>query len=325
MSVANLQRVKLERLGPAVARRLRLARDTVEWHAAHAARRQGRWCTNRWGHRYRAGSLADYHYLRDGNPETHEARLLERLLGPGMVVVDVGANHGLFSLEAAHWIGPSGVVHAFEPTPRTRELLLENLQANQIDCIQVFPEALGEAPGTARLRVHHELSGLNSLADDEITWNQRRLAADEVIEVPVNTLDLHAARAGLPRIDFLKIDVEGFELSVLRGARRLLGERRVGWLLLEVGDVTCANAGVQPEEILCELALSGYLMREITPSGTAGPVVQSFPAGSFSANYLALPQTAVLPCGCVATCDGRDCTACLEDPDEAGARREAWQ
>jgi FkbM family methyltransferase len=279
----------LARAGRGVGRRLQRARDAVEWRAAQVLHRRGPWCRNRWGHRYQAMSFAEYHYLRDGNPETHEARLLERLLGPGMTVVDVGANHGLFSLEAAHFVGPSGRIHAFEPARRTRATLAANLRANGLDDrVEVYPMALGAAPGMARLRIHHEQSGLNSLADDDIRWNRRRLAADAVEDVAVTTLDDHAAARGLGSIDFLKIDVEGFERDVLRGARGLLGRRGVRWIMVEVGDLTCANARVEPAEVLDELSSHGYRLFAIDADGGIGEPVESFPSGSLAANLLAM-------------------------------------
>jgi FkbM family methyltransferase len=280
----------LARARGGVGRRLKHVRDALEWKAAQALWDRGPWCRNRWGHLYQAISLSEYHYIRDGNPETHEARLLERLLRPGMTVVDVGANHGLFSLEAAHFVGPHGRIHAFEPAPRTRERFTENVRVNGLDgLVRIFPHALGEHPGSARLRVHHELSGLNSLAQEDIVWNRSRLVADELVSVPVVTLDDHAEAAGLNWIDFLKIDVEGFELAVLRGAKWLLAGQRIRWLMIEVGDVTCANARVDPARILDELAAHDYGLHAIEPDGSIGRRVEAFPDGPFAANFLAFP------------------------------------
>lgn len=179
----------LSRAASGISRRCREIRNTIEWHSAHAMRNQAPWSQNRWGQRYQAVSLSEYHYLRDGNPENHESALIERALRPGMTVIDVGANHGMFSLEAAHLIGPKGLIHAFEPTPSTRELLLNNLAANGLSTVTVFASALAEVAGTARLRVHKEMSGLNTLAATDVTWNRQKLVADHIIEVPVNTLD----------------------------------------------------------------------------------------------------------------------------------------
>ena len=281
--------MSLARAARGVARRCRELRNAVEWRSARAIRREAPWSTNRWGQRYQSASLAEYHDLRDGNPETFESALIERTLRPGMTVVDVGANHGLFSLEAAHLVGPAGRVFAFEPTPATLELLRSNLRANGLERVATLAEAGGEAPGVARLRVHRERTGLNTLAAGDITWNRRVLVADAVVEVPITTIDLAAEALGLGRIDFLKVDVEGFELGVIRGAREMLEARRVDRILLEVRDLTCRNAGVEPGEVLAELATLGYTLHAITPRGEVGDRVVGFPAGSFSANYLALP------------------------------------
>jgi FkbM family methyltransferase len=208
-----------------------------------------------------------------------------------MTILDVGANHGLFSLEAARHIGPTGRVHAFEPTPGVRDQLLANLRSNGLDAIvEVIPAAVGAEEGSAKFRVHHGMTALNTMAAQDIVWLGRPLAADEVIEVPVLTLDAHALRSGLDFIDFLKIDVEGFELHVLRGTRGLLASRRVGVIMLEVGDGTCANAGVDPRDVLDELTASGYDLFGIEPDGSIGARIERFPDDSFSANYLAMPS-----------------------------------
>lgn len=280
----------VSRAARGIVRRCKMLRNTIEWSAVHAMRHEAPWSQNRWGQRYQAVSLSEYHYLRDGNPETYESALIERVVRPGMTIIDVGANHGMFSLEVAHFIGNEGVIHAFEPTPSTRNLLLSNLASNNLTTVKVFPSAVGEAPGTARLRVHREMSGLNTLAPQEITWNRKLLAADEIIEVAITTLDAHAEAEGLGPIDFLKIDVEGFELGVLRGARGLLRDKRVARIMLEVGDATCANAGIAPMEILNELHSLDYQLHEINPEGEIAGCIQSFPTATFSANFFAVPM-----------------------------------
>jgi FkbM family methyltransferase len=287
LAMSQLSTAVISRAARGISRRCKEMRNMIEWRASHAVRREAPWSRNRWGQRYQAVSLSEYHYLRDGNPENHESALIERILHPGMTVVDVGANHGMFSLEAAHLIGRGGIVHAFEPTPGTRELLQNNLAVNGLSTVKIFAFALGEMPGTARLRVHKEMSGLNTLATHEVTWNRHTLVADEIIEVPVTTLDAHAKAEGLDHIDFLKIDVEGFELGVIRGARELLGARRVGLILLEIGDVTCATAGVEPIELLTELESLGYRLHSISPDGEIADRIRSFPSTTFSANFLA--------------------------------------
>ena len=120
------------------------------------------------------------------------------------------------------------------------------------------------------------MSGLNTLADLDVTWNHQKLAADEIIDVPVTTLDAHAKAERLLHIDFLKIDVEGFELGVLRGARELLGEKRIDLIMLEIGDVTCTTAGVEPMEVLNELESYGYWLYSIDSEGRVSGRMRSF-------------------------------------------------
>ena len=287
--MSQLPTAVLSRAARGLSRRCKEVRNTIEWRASRAIRNEAPWSSNRWGQRYQAVSLSEYHYLRDGNPENYESALIEQVLKVGMTVVDVGANHGMFSLEAAYLIGCEGVVHAFEPTPRTRELLRSNLAANDLNTVEVFSSALGETPGTASLRVHNELSGLNTLAAIDVTWNREKLRADEIIEVPVTTLSAHAEAQRLGHIDFLKIDVEGFELSVIRGARELLRAKRIDLILLEIGDGTCATAGVEPIDLLHELESLGYGLHSIDSEGKVCDRVRCFPKTGFSANFLAMP------------------------------------
>ena len=288
--MSQLSKAVLSRTAHGISRRCREIRNTIEWRAARAIRNEAPWSLNRWGQRYQAVSLSEYHYLRDGNPENYESALIEQVLRPGMTVIDVGANHGMFSLEAAHLIEHEGLVHAFEPTPRTCKLLRSNLAANGLTTVKVFSSALGETPGTAHLRVHNEMSALNTLASLDVTWNRQKLVADEIIEVSVTTLDAHAKAEGLARIDFLKIDVEGFELGVLRGARELLREQRIDLIMLEIGDATCATAGVEPIEVLNELESHGYQLHSIDCEGRVSGQIRSFPETTFSANFVAMPH-----------------------------------
>ena len=75
----------LSRAARGISRRCKEMRNTIEWRAAHAIRNEAPWSQNRWGQRYQAVSLSEYHYLRDGNPENYESALIEQILGPRRV------------------------------------------------------------------------------------------------------------------------------------------------------------------------------------------------------------------------------------------------
>lgn len=137
-----------------------------------------------------------------------ERRLLASLVRPGMRVADVGANIGYLLLYLARLAGPEGEILAFEPEPDNLVELGRNVRRNALDNVEVFPTAVGAADGTVSLR-----TGLNGTVAQDGTGE---------VEVPLRALDSALDR----RIDFLKIDVEGYEGQVLAGAERVLFEDR---------------------------------------------------------------------------------------------------
>lgn len=143
-------------------------------------------------------------------------------LKDGDIFVDLGANAGIFTCFAAKRVGPWGRVIAVEPMPEMLECLQQNIAANNFENVTVFPTAVGDKPVMTTLCIHPVNRGASSLVADFDGTN---------IEVPVLTLENIVASAGIDRIDFLKIDVEGFEDRVLipyiTSAPRALWPRRL--------------------------------------------------------------------------------------------------
>jgi FkbM family methyltransferase len=137
-----------------------------------------------------------------------ELRLLRRLLRPGMKVVDVGANIGYYLLLVESLVGPGGTVACFEPEPDNVAELRRNVEANRLENVRVFPVAVGNANGTVALR-----SGINSgvTADGSGDLRVPICRLDDVLTSPV---------------DFIKVDVEGYEGQVLKGAELILRRHR---------------------------------------------------------------------------------------------------
>jgi FkbM family methyltransferase len=149
--------------------------------------------------------------------------LLERLVKPGDVVYDVGANIGTHTLLLASLCAPTGKVYAFEPWPPNLESLQTNLKLNNVRNVQVISCALSD----------HSGEGWFQPGEDHSTG---KLVRDSVrqgasLRIPVVSLDDFAKSAEPPRV--LKIDVEGAEGEVLQGAGRLLLECRP-FLICEV-------------------------------------------------------------------------------------------
>ena len=153
---------------------------------------------------------------------------------PGDIVVDVGANIGVLSLLASKLTGPSGLILAIEAHPRTFYALLKNLKNNNADNVKPLRTAVGLEPGVIRFT--------DRLDDD---WNKVDNNSGS-LEVKIQPLD--DVCVSYPRINVLKIDVEGFELHVLKGSSNVL--TRTYCVLLECWAEHTRNFGYLPEDLI---------------------------------------------------------------------------
>lgn len=152
-----------------------------------------------------------------GTSEQHVQDTLANVTPTGGVVYDIGANVGFFTLLASRLVGPSGAVVAFEPVRENVRVLERNLQMNPSTNVRVRPEAVGDRPGEAELvnadnSVAARLRGPGDEADAIVT------------RVPVVSLDDLVRDGVIPPPDVVKVDVEGAEVSVLRGMASILHE-----------------------------------------------------------------------------------------------------
>jgi FkbM family methyltransferase len=190
------------------------------------------------------------------NPDEYHA--FRQAVHAGMTALDVGANVGAYSLLLGQWVGPNGSVHAFEPAPATFDGLVKHVGLNALDHV-VYPvqAALGAVSSTASLLV----SG---------THGESRLAAPAergaaTIDVSVTTIDEYC-RAHRLMPAFIKIDVEGAELDVLRGARETI--RRAGpslALFVELHPSIWPRIGVGRKDIEAELSAQGLSVETLLP------------------------------------------------------------
>lgn len=151
---------------------------------------------------------------RLGRMGRDEAAFFQQVIRPGMHVADVGANLGLYSLLLAHCTGPTGRVYSFEPDALMAGALRRNLAANGATHAEVFECAVGAATGSAVLQRNAMNSGDNRLG----TTTGTALHSEQT-SVPVRALqDALQGR----RLDFIKMDVQGWEGEALRGVAGLL-------------------------------------------------------------------------------------------------------
>lgn len=180
--------------------------------------------------------------------EPYETRLLQELLNPGDTFVDVGAHIGWFTTIAARRVGEAGQVVAFEPYEANAVMLRENLAQNDCTNVQVVEMALGSQLGTLTLA----RGGGDSGGVTAVDWHSLR--GSPRVEVPVTTLDHVAGDLGI--VALMKIDVEGWESHVLRGAAKMLSRTRS--VLIEINRPALAKAGSSPEELFGILRSAGF-------------------------------------------------------------------
>jgi FkbM family methyltransferase len=194
--------------------------------------------------------LPEYRYVTWNSAEYAAFRAAVR---PGCVALDVGANAGAYALALGHWVRPGGRVYAFEPAPDTFRGLTEHVRLNGLaDVVVPVQAAAAGSTGRAALAVDG-ISGENRLG----------VAGGELVETV--TLDDFCAREGI-RPSFIKIDVEGAELDVLRGARETIRAAGEGLaLFVEMHPAVWPELGIGRAEIEAELARQGLRAEPLRP------------------------------------------------------------
>lgn len=230
-----------------------------------------------------------------------EMLALRSLVHPGQVCLDVGASYGTYTVALARLVGPAGRVHAFEPRPRSQRVLGLVRGVGRLRNVEIHPFALSDAEGgevivTPRRRWLLPVpgrsflkGGLESGPDGYYDGWEREFGGAAERMVPTETLDGFAARARVPSVDFLKIDVEGAELRVLSGATQTLQTHRPV-VLCEIEDRHTRKYGHRAHDVVDCLQNYGY--RTYVYDGTAVRKVTSVHPGEN--NYLFFPEGATL-------------------------------
>lgn len=217
-----------------------------------------------------------------GRYEPNEMTVMNCLIDEGDVVVDVGANLGLYTLIAASKVGPSGRVLAFEPSARENRRLCENVLLNRLPNCTVRAQALGARKEEATLLVGESFHSGHSTLGSGFAYDTKLFAKERV---EVTTFDAAADESGLDRIAFIKIDVEGGEGTVLEGATQSLRRFRP-LLLLEVSGAHLQTFGWVKGDLARTLEQQGYEAFRIVGSHPSG--IEEGSIGR-DGNYLCVP------------------------------------
>lgn len=223
--------------------------------------------------------LAEPFFVGAGFEES-ETALLRGLAKPGMRVIDVGASIGLYTVLLGKLIGPTGHVLSFEPFPPVVNYLKQNIKLNELNNVTVIEKAVAEEEGTLDFHVYPKGCDVyNSLG--AANRPEEQIQAVQTIPVVVTSLDAVANKAGIETIDLLKIDVEGAEERVLKGAEKLIRRSPKVQIVMEIYEPSAQQCGCSSARLIKMLSEWGFSMFEIGPGGV--PICCS--AADFSGVY----------------------------------------
>jgi FkbM family methyltransferase len=183
-----------------------------------------------------------------------EVSFLLSVLEPGMILFDVGTNAGLLAISAAKKIGGKGVF-AFEARPSIGDLLRRNLLLNRLADVNVVHMVMGDSVGEGALQI--DARGRDSRNTPGQAMHPDR-HVDGHQDVRITTVDFFMKDREVPRVDVMKVDLQGAELMLFRGARNLLERADAPLILYEGSGSLTRRFGYHPVEILWFLEACGY-------------------------------------------------------------------
>jgi len=192
--------------------------------------------------------------------------ILGKHINADAFVVDVGANAGYFT-KIFSKLAHSGKVLSFEPNPYALSILYNVVKFRQLNNVTICPCGLGSSISNAVLNTPIKKSGslgygLAHLGDDRNIDNRNIVAEDIVIDTLDNVLESHSIK----KVDFIKIDVEGWELRVLNGAKNILFSCKPV-LMIEVNESYLSRAGDSTEDLWRFLRACNYDIHKLSDNG----------------------------------------------------------
>lgn len=230
-----------------------------------------------------------------GSIDPNEFYLLDRFLSEGMTVFDIGANEGFYTVFAANRVGQTGRVIAFEPSARERRRLDANVSLNDLSNVTVEGIGLADREEQAVLRIcEYGHEGQNTIGGFAYDVKQAETQA-----IRLRSLDSYLHDHPVDRLDLIKVDVEGAEERVFRGARETL-ERFQPVLLLEMNEKSLRLQGSSCRNVEELLQSTGYRLYSFASATGALVAAQD---GVYSENVVAIHRDKVDRAGAILSLD----------------------
>lgn len=186
--------------------------------------------------------------------EKVEVNLFKKLVSRGMVVVDIGANIGYYTLIAANLVGDKGKVFAFEPDPENYTLLVKNIEVNGYKNIISVQKAVSNKTGTTNFFLYEQNKGQHTIYEPSSYWKS--------IVVESITLDDYFSEQQ-DSIDVIKMDIQGAEMLALLGMEKIIKQAPRLKIFTEFSPPKLKNCGSSPEEFLRKVTEYGFRLHLI--------------------------------------------------------------
>ncbi len=229
------------------------------------------------------GNYLDYMVFATGSYEPAIAGLITSQINPGSTVMDIGANVGIHTITMGKAAGPNGKVYAFEPIGFLRKKIEENIWLNNLHNVEIIPSALSNQAGKQEIFFDENDSNLG-------TASLGKKSEQTNLEIDIKVGDEVAQELGISQLDLMKIDVEGFELKVLKGLESTISKLRPRIIFeFDVNYIKrVEEEGMDvKEEIFSYFSSKNYQLFEIANHGLIN--IDSAEGFPWSSNVFALP------------------------------------
>jgi FkbM family methyltransferase len=179
---------------------------------------------------------------------------MNKLVKAGDIVFDVGSHIGVVACYLRTRATESGKIYAFEPFSKSYQRLCENIALNSYKNVYTNNVAISDEIGVAKFYYEPRDNQLNSLGKVSNGTNQ----LSESVDVNTETIDSYCEQNKINLINFLKIDTEGYEINVLKGAANMLTNKKIEIVQFEISNQPLESLGKTPDEIITYLNSKGY-------------------------------------------------------------------
>ena len=217
--------------------------------------------------------------------EPYQMALFRQIVKPGMTVIDIGANIGLYSVIAGRLVGDNGKVFSFEPENKNYEFLSNNIKANNLKNVLLNKTAISNEKSTKNLFLFSENTGSYSLVDNRKT--------NISIPVQTDTLDNILKQQSINRVDVIKMDIEGAEYMAFEGMLQIISNSTNLTMMIEFFPNAIKRFNKDPLQFLNKIKSLGFKISEINEDNKTtieitdlNKFILNFPKGEVATNLL---------------------------------------